>query len=214
MAMTELATLTEPGIMVHPLGIEFTDDFQIESWARLGPLLKRSGIVAQWRLADWLAFAIRKSKEEAPSVNGKSDRKWTDALKAYKESQRHAEQTIWKLAYVARSFPVERRRETVESMSVYEELAALKPQQQTAWLDRVETEHLPISQLRRLLRTRKATEKWEKDADKIWDSATVKCRELLTWLKSRPEEFWTPERKCAWAAELKPLAEFYAGLVS
>jgi len=214
--MNEPTTFEEPGLIVHPLGIEFGEDYPIESWVRLGPLLKRSGIVAQWRLADWLAHAIRKSKEEQaePTPGSRSQRTWTDALKAFKESEIRADQTIWTLASVARSFPIERRRDNIESLSFYRELAPLKATQQTKWLDRIEKENLSVSQFRRLLRQSSATRDAEKVDHEPWDSPTLKCRELVNWLRSKPSDFWTPLRKQMWAAELKPLAEFYAGLVS
>jgi hypothetical protein len=91
--------------------------------------VKRS---SSWWLGDWLAYGeehFRETVYQAALATGM------------------AEQTLANCASIARRVPASVRRPDVP-FHLHAELAALKPAEQAAWLDRIETEGLTRAQLR------------------------------------------------------------------
>ena len=194
-AELRLVELQEAGAAISPLGLELPEDLPMETWAQIGRKLCRADQVMKWWLGDWASFGLRKY--------GK--------LKEFAEGNGINYQTLANLAWVSGAVEVSRRRESLE-WSKHAEVAALKPQEQAKWLEKAETEHLPVAGLRQQIRLSQG----ERNALR-GDGPTVKfglrpVEDLMSWLSGRPAEFWTPERRLEVRARLEPVVEFYERL--
>ncbi|ANW16788.1 LmbU family transcriptional regulator [Streptomyces clavuligerus] len=113
-----------------PAGLPF------DSWCRLGSQIKRVSESSVWWLADWLVFG----EEEYP-----------DRYQVVIKRTSLSYQTLRNYAWVARKFPVARRRDAL-SLQHHAETAALPADEQDRWLERAERERWSARRLRRELR--------------------------------------------------------------
>jgi hypothetical protein len=107
-----------------------------EQWVFHGRRLGTIGRGVGWWIADWLRFG-----------NARYGEKYVRAARI----TGYDVQTLMNMVYVASSVDPPRRRERL-SWSHHAEVAALPPEEQTRWLDRVEGERLSVAALRMLLR--------------------------------------------------------------
>jgi hypothetical protein len=132
-----LARRTPRGrIMVTRVGLEFPPVLDFGAWEQAGLKIARIADSSAWCLGDWLIYG----------------------QDLYTDRYRHAVamagldyQTLRNYAWVARRFPLARRRERL-SFQHHAEVAALCVQDQDRWLDQAEAGAWSRNQLRRTLR--------------------------------------------------------------
>jgi hypothetical protein len=107
-----------------------------EQWVFHGRRLGAIGRGVGWWIADWLRFG-----------NARYGEKYVRASKI----TGYDVQTLMNMVYVASSVDPSRRRERL-SWSHHAEVAALPPEEQDHWLDRVEEHRMSVRDLRLLLR--------------------------------------------------------------
>jgi hypothetical protein len=109
---------------------------QLDEWVNHGKRLGAVGRACGWWIGDWLNFgnaAYGEKYSRAARVSG------------------YDVQTLRNMAYVASRYEISRRREIV-SWSHHAELAAMPPDLQDPWLDRIEADGLTVKDLRTELR--------------------------------------------------------------
>jgi hypothetical protein len=118
-------------------GLDLPPRLPFERWLDIGIQLSAAATSAAWCLGDWLAYGE----------------------KAYASRYRRAieltsldYQTLRNYAWVARQFPLSRRRDTL-SFGHHAEVAALTEPEQDFWLRKAEHHHWPVKHLRRQVRT-------------------------------------------------------------
>jgi hypothetical protein len=116
-------------------------ELSFEEWARQGHRLGAAGRGVGWWIGDWLNYGEAVYGEHyvrASQITG------------------YEVQSLMNMAYVASRFATSRRRESL-SWSHHAELAALSPEDQDAWLDRIDAERISVKDLRSELRRAQAT---------------------------------------------------------
>lgn len=178
-----------------PLGLELPEGLDLDGWAAVGRRLLRVDQVMKWWLGDWAAFGERKY----------------GALKEFAEANGIDYGTLRNHAWVSGAVELSRRRDTL-GWSKHAEVAALKPQEQTEWLAKAETEHLPVAGLRQQIRLSQGESNALEGDGPVVKFGLKAADDLEHWLKARPGEFWSPDRCEAVRARLKPIVEFYERL--
>jgi len=187
--------LRAKGAKFNPLELTLPENMLMEDWAAVGRQLCRSDQVLKWWLGDWAAFGLRKYGQ----------------LKEFAAANNLNYGTLRNLAYVSQAVELSRRRDNVD-WTKHAEVAALKPREQTKWLDRIVEEELPVAELRRQIRQSQGTNNaLEPDGPAI-KFISKACDDLIHWLKNQPAAFWTPDRKAIWRDRLAPLVKFYDSL--
>src|SRR4051812_45810469 len=129
-----------------------------EQWVLHGRRLGAIGRGVGWWIGDWLRFG-----------NARYGEKYVQASKI----TGYDVQTLMNMVYVASSVDVSRRREHL-SWSHHAEVAALEPEEQERWLDRVEEGRFSVHDLRALVReARRGNAPEEIAAPEAVDDATV-----------------------------------------
>jgi hypothetical protein len=124
------------GVVIPGLGLRFSRKLSFEKWFKIGQQLSRAASSSAWCLGDWLIYG-----EEA--FVGR----YRDAI----ERTSLDYQTLRNYAWVARSFPLSRRRDTL-SFGHHAEVAALAEPEQNFWLRKAEELSWSRNRLRRELR--------------------------------------------------------------
>jgi hypothetical protein len=119
-----------------------------EQWVLHGQRLGAIGRGVGWWIGDWLRFG-----------NARYGEKYVRASKI----TGYDVQTLMNMVYVASSVDPSRRRERLP-WSHHAEVAALPPEEQDRWLDRVEEDRLSVRDLRLLLREVRRIEAGEQPA--------------------------------------------------
>jgi hypothetical protein len=126
-----------PGLVVIPrIGLRFPRQLPFEAWLGIGSQLSAAAASSAWCLGDWLAYGQQ-------AYGGR----YRDAL----EQTGLDYQTLRNYAWVARQFPVSRRRDTL-SFGHHAEVAARPEPEQVFWLRKAEQFGWSTSQLRRQVR--------------------------------------------------------------
>jgi hypothetical protein len=122
-------------VMWRPRG-----DLEFAQWEQQGRWLGTVGRGCGWWIGDWLRYGNARYGQKyraAAAITG------------------YDVQSLMNMAYVASRVDPSRRREGL-SFSHHAELAALAPQEQERWLDRIEEHGLSVHVLRRALRPQEA----------------------------------------------------------
>lgn len=178
-----------------PLELKLPESLPMQDWAELGRKLARADQVVKWWLGDWAAFGERKygQLKEFASANGINYGTLRDA------------------AWVSGAIPLSRRRDSLD-WSFHREVAALKPREQSKWLEEASANELTRADLRRQIRLSKGeSSALESDGPSIKFISRA-LDDLIRWLTGKPGDFWTQERKEAWRERLRPIVEFYERL--
>lgn len=173
--------------------LQFTEGLAMEDWAEIGRKLYRMDQTVKWWIGDWAAFGVHSYGR----------------LKEFADLNGINYGTLRNLAWVSEKVELSRRRDNVD-WSKHAEVAALPPGEQEAWLRKAE--HIPVAELRRQIRRSGAMRNALAPDGPSLRFGTKACDDLGDWLKARPAEFWDQERRAAWRAKLKPIAEFYERL--
>lgn len=126
-------------VMLTRVGLRLPERLTFENWERAGRQL--AGIVdsSAWCLGDWLVF-------------GKE--RYTDRYQRALRGAGLNYQTLRNYAWVARRFPIERRRAEL-SFQHHAEVASLPVEEQDMWLDRAQDASWSTKQLRINMRERR-----------------------------------------------------------
>jgi hypothetical protein len=124
------------GVDVRANGLCLPDGLSFDSWRELGSKVKLVANCSAWWLGDWLAYGEQ-------TYGDRYQQAITDTSLDY--------QTLLNYAWVARKFPVSRRRDTL-SFGHHVEVSALPTGEQGLWLARAERFKWSRNQLRRELR--------------------------------------------------------------
>jgi hypothetical protein len=114
-------------------GLEFPSRMSFEKWLQIGRMLSAVYTSSAWCLGDWLVFGESR-------YNGR----YRDAIDRTSLDY----QTLRNYAWVARRFPLLRRRDTL-SFGHHAEVAALSEPEQDFWLRKAETLSWSRNKLRR-----------------------------------------------------------------
>jgi hypothetical protein len=125
---------------VTSCGLQLSPDVGFAAWAALGARIAGMASGCAWCLGDWLVFG---------------ERAYGQRYKTALETTSLDYQTLRNYAWVARTFPRSRRRDTL-SFQHHAEVAALPEPQQDLWLTRAERLRWSRNELRRQLRAMRA----------------------------------------------------------
>ena len=120
-------------------GLHIPPDVDFDTWAALGSRIAGVASSCAWCLGDWLVFGERAYGKRYRTALGATSLDY---------------QTLRNYAWVARRFPVSRRRDTL-SFQHHAEVAALPEPERDLWLRRAERTHWSRNELRRRLRARR-----------------------------------------------------------
>jgi hypothetical protein len=140
-----------------------------ESWRKLGSRVALIANSSAWWLGDWLVYG-----EQA--YGARYEQAIADTSLSY--------QTLRNYAWVARTFPVSRRRDTL-SFGHHVEVAALSEAEQDVWLARAEELNWSCNNLRRALRAAKLTDQRASD-----DKGMVQIRALTIEVPTEQHDRW------------------------
>lgn len=197
------AELLKRGVEFSPLELKMPEDLLLEDWSAVGRKLFRMDQVTKWWLGDWAAFGLGDRKKKGWRKYGK--------LKEFADANGIDYGYLRNLAYVSQSVTLSRRRDNVE-WSKHQEVAPLPPQEQKQWLAKIEKEDLPRAEVRRQIRQSQGENNALESDGPITKFASKACDDLVNWIKGRPAEFWTEERRAAWRLRLQPIVKFYESL--
>lgn len=134
-----------PRPIVHftACGLQLSADIDFDAWAALGARMAPMTSACAWCLGDWLVFG---------------ERAYGQRYKTALEATSLDYQTLRNYAWVARTFPLSRRRDRL-SFQHHAEVAALPEPQQELWLMRAERSRWSRNELRRQLRAMRGLER-------------------------------------------------------
>jgi len=120
------------GIQIHKAGLLFTTKHSINTWEKIGADLLSFANSSTWWIADWLVYGEVTFQD-----------RYKEAVKRTALSY----QTLRNYTWVARKFPLSRRRQTL-SFSHHLEVVALDQPQQELWLRQAEKQRWSRNRLR------------------------------------------------------------------
>jgi hypothetical protein len=127
------ASLHEQGATFS--GLRLSRGMTFDAWVGVGRQLARMSRASAWWLGDWLIFGERAYGERYKTALELTDLDY---------------QTLRNYAWVARSFPMSRRRDSL-SFQHHAEVASLAEPEQDLWLMRAERQEWTRNELRRQL---------------------------------------------------------------
>lgn len=134
MVRSELIALDLPAACTE-YGLTLPEGLSFEEWDAIGKTLNRMNHSVMWWLGDWLNYGERTYGET-----------YAQAV----EATGYQTQTLQNAAYVASAVPPSRRREGL-TWSHHAEVASKEPDEQVAYLERAQDEHLSVRELRRVI---------------------------------------------------------------
>lgn len=146
------------GLDVRPNGLFLPEGISFDSWRALGSRVALVATCSAWWLGDWLIYG-----EQA--YGDRYEQAIVDTSLGY--------QTLRNYAWVARKFPVSRRRDGL-SFGHHAEVAALPDDEQDAWLTRAEQSDWSRNQLRRRLRAAASAKHRASGDEGLVDTAALK----------------------------------------
>ncbi|GAA0821364.1 LmbU family transcriptional regulator [Streptosporangium amethystogenes subsp. fukuiense] len=121
-------------------GLQLPVSLPFDTWRRIGHQISLIADSSAWWLGDWLVYG---------------ENEYTDRYKRAVEESSLDIQTLRNYAWVARRFPVSRRRDRL-SLQHHAEVAALPEHEQTLWLDRAERFNWSRNRLRSQIKAHRA----------------------------------------------------------
>ncbi|MEV4020458.1 LmbU family transcriptional regulator [Nonomuraea angiospora] len=170
----------DSAVQARRLGLRLPVDMPFESWRKIGDQLSVIADSSAWWLGDWLVYGAEYFPDRYRIA-------LTKTSLSYK--------TLRNYAWVARKFPMSRRRDTL-SLQHHAEVAALPEDEQEIWLTRAETEGWPQSKLRKEIQASRAHAQ---------DSSQAKVT-ISVEVSSAQEQRWTAAARTA----AVPLPEWIA----
>ncbi|GAA2988553.1 LmbU family transcriptional regulator [Streptosporangium longisporum] len=121
-------------------GLQLPSSLPFDTWRRIGHQISLIADSSSWWLGDWLVYG---------------ENEYTDRYKRAVEESSLDIQTLRNYAWVARRFPVSRRRDKL-SLQHHAEVAALPEHEQSLWLDRAERFNWSRNRLRSQIKAHRA----------------------------------------------------------
>lgn len=121
-------------------GLQLPSSLPFDTWRRIGHQISLIADSSSWWLGDWLVYG---------------ENEYTDRYKRAVEESSLDIQTLRNYAWVARRFPVSRRRDRL-SLQHHAEVAALPEHEQMLWLDRAERFNWSRNRLRGQIKAHRA----------------------------------------------------------
>jgi hypothetical protein len=118
-------------------GLSFFTAISIDDWLAIGNELLSVSDASAWWLGDWLVYG---------------EQRFPERYRVAISSTNLSYKTLRNYAWVARRFPVARRRDAL-GLAHHAEVAALPEEDQDRWLDRAVAEGWSVAELRRRLRS-------------------------------------------------------------
>lgn len=125
-----------------------TEDMTVEEWGETLAWAKHAHRASPFWVGDLLAFG---------------EVTFPETYSQFLDAVDYESGTADNLAWVARAIPPSRRRESLP-FAIHQEVAPLEPDQQDAWLDKAEAEHLTRDQVRAQIKETKKIAKGETTA--------------------------------------------------
>ncbi|ONI76410.1 hypothetical protein ALI144C_35305 [Actinosynnema sp. ALI-1.44] len=146
----------------------------MDEWSRIGRQIDTIAASSSWWLGDWLIY-------------GQSQ--YPDLYKRAVEQTALDYQTLRNYAWVARQYPVARRRAAL-SFQHHAELASMTTDEQDQWLDRAEKFGWSRNELRNRVRaSRRVNRGGDADADRILKiQMTVPPSQKQRWMRAAASE--------------------------
>uniref|UniRef100_A0A6M3L2E2 Putative methyltransferase n=1 Tax=viral metagenome TaxID=1070528 RepID=A0A6M3L2E2_9ZZZZ len=126
-----------PKCNISKTGLQFTQDITFAEWKQIGAGLKEIEGCIQFWVGDWLNYGHDRYEHG----------KYEEAL----QELGYAKGTLENFSSIAKKVESSRRREHL-SYRHHTEVASFEPEEQTLWLDKAETEHLPVRELRKQIK--------------------------------------------------------------
>jgi hypothetical protein len=155
------------GVHVRRDRLLLPDGMPFASWRELGHRVALVANCSAWWLGDWLVYG---------------EHAYGDRYKQAIADTSLSYQTLRNYAWMARTFPVSRRRDTL-SFGHHVEVAALPEDEQDVWLVRAEQLHWSCNKLRRALRAAKL-------ANRSDDEETTQTRVLKFDVPAERHDRW------------------------
>ncbi|WP_328618768.1 LmbU family transcriptional regulator [Actinokineospora pegani] len=152
-------------MLISRVGLHIPPSLTYTGWERTGAQLARIFDSSAWCLGDWL-------------VCGQEN--YADRYVRAVEAAGLDYQTLRNYAWVARRFPLERRRELL-SFQHHAEVASLVPGEQDRWLDRAEKGRWSRNELRRWLRGTRLDKKAAAEATSMIPRVAVAAERVERW---------------------------------
>jgi hypothetical protein len=126
----------DPVALTKRTALLLPSDLPVEHWHKIGQQLHLITESSAWWLGDWLIYGLEKYPGRYKEAIAKTSLDY---------------QTLRNYAWIARKFPVHRRREGL-CFQHHVAVAALPAAEQDIWLERAERGRWPVSELRKRLR--------------------------------------------------------------
>lgn len=152
-------------VLMTKVGLKFTAALSFEDWERAGHRLSSMVDSSSWCLGDWLVYGMDN---------------YTDRYRHAIRTVGLQYQTLRNYFWVARQFPLERRRARL-SFQHHAEVAALPPDQQDRLLDRAEHLAWTTKQLRSHVRDERADSKDDREPAAVLPRISVPSSRLARW---------------------------------
>ncbi|MGH3846716.1 MAG: LmbU family transcriptional regulator [Pseudonocardiaceae bacterium] len=136
-------------VHVQQNGLSLAEGLSFDSWRELGHKVTHVVSCSAWWLGDWVIYG---------------ERAYGDRYKQVLADTSLRSQTLRNYAWVAKKFPMSRRRDNV-SFAHHAEVAALPEDQQDMWLERAEGSKLSVSQLRQRVHAEQLGNRRASDGD-------------------------------------------------
>jgi hypothetical protein len=149
-------------------------DVPMDEWSRIGRQINTIAASSAWWLGDWLIYG---------------QAQYPDLYKQAIEKTSLDYQTLRNYAWIARQYPVSRRRATL-SFQHHAEVASLAPLEQDQWLDRAERFGWSRNELRNRVRaSRRVQRGGEVKTDRILKiQMTVPPSQKERWMQAAASE--------------------------
>lgn len=135
--LRQLADMAPLGVEFHPAALVLDPDINYRNFEKLGARLGNFHDASKWWIGDWLLFG---------------DDKFGEKMGQAMEATGRAYHTLQNYRWVASKWADRTRRRPTVAHSMHAELAALPPDGQVEWLDKIETNDWKLDQLRVHLR--------------------------------------------------------------
>jgi hypothetical protein len=132
-------------------GLSFFCAISMEHWLAIGHELVAISDASAWWLGDWLVYG---------------ERKFPERYRVAISSTNLSYKTLRNYAWVARKFPVSRRREEL-ALAHHAEVAPLPEEDQEFWLDQAVARGWSVAELRRRLKVARTRAVGERFAERV-----------------------------------------------
>jgi len=198
-----LETIAIPNCTVTLTGASFEESISFDEWLEIGRKAVRVSYAIQWLIGDWLNFGWKTYVDKSGTEDPVYRVKYKNAV----DNLPYEYITLRHFSWVSRSVDLCRRRHEL-SFNHHQEVASLRPKQQSHYLAMAVEHGLSVADLRELIRSG-APKAANADVEKPNPSPSSWASKLSIWFLNQKLSQWTDDRRKAWKEELRPLVEIY-----